>query len=101
MEVSGRHRSSIATSSGAMSRAPPLTRKFRSKPNSRLNDVVPSLTKGGTIPAKGRWRRLRSRRCTRGTSRRLNGKAGEWRSNLSTPPLVSRCNGHAWLRNEP
>ena len=36
-----------------------------------------------------------------GASRRLNGKAGEWQSSLSTPPLVSRCNARAWLRNEP
>jgi len=73
-------------------------------PNGTLNDVVPSLNQSGSDLGQG----VASSRAAvafwavhMGASRRLNGKAGEWQSNPSTPPLVSRRNAHAWLRNEP
>jgi hypothetical protein len=73
-------------------------------PNGTLNDVVPSLNQSGSdlgqgvapsVAAVAFWA------VHMGASRRLNGKAGEWQSNPSTPPLVSRRNAHAWPRNEP
>ena len=53
MEVSGRHRSNIATSSGAVSRAPPLTRKFKCVPLTPSYRPLSITLRAAGLPAPG------------------------------------------------